>query len=272
MVTLSQCYANRDAREAFGLSTIKTYNAEISSIYVENGFNIREINQEHVEDIKESIMLEKYIPPIVVDVTEKGLRVVDGHHRYFAYLKAIESGYPVVRVRVEGFQGDDADKVSLMLGSARGLKLTPINIANGFSRYVKLGLTISEIAKRENRSESFVRSHLALVECEPEIIEMVNKQELNYSDAIKIQKEHGLKAADYAKNLLEKAKENGKSKVVSQKFNYKTAYTKLSKEVQSVINDLDNADIENSAEVITKALTDLNNILTAINLSNNIDN
>lgn len=260
MATLSQCYSNKDLREAMGLSTIKTYNAMLSSIYIEDGFNIRDIDFEHVEEIKVSIIAGKYIPPIVVDVTEKGLKVLDGHHRYYAYNKAVDEGYPVVRVRVEDFNGSEADKISLMLGSARGRQLSPVNIAEGYIRYVKLGLTVDEIAKRENRSASYVRHHLALADCEKEVLSMVKNKELSATDALTIQKEHGVKAADVAKSFLDEAKLQGKKKVQIKKFNHKTAYTRLSSEVNNIIELINknsiNQDAVSSSDEILKMIAD----------------
>lgn len=270
MATLGQLYSHN--KGDFDMTTKKSYFVGVSYLYIEDGYNIRDIDWTHVQDFKKAYIEGDYVPALVVDVTEKGIKVIDGHHRFLAIQEAIKDGYEITRVKCEDFVGNESDKIALMITSSQGRVLSPAERAAAYYRLSKYGLTYEEIAKKVKRSISDVREHLKLAECDQQIIQMVKNKELNYKDAIKIQKENGTKASDVAKNLLNEAKENGKSKVVSQKFNYKTAYTKLSKEVQSVINDLDNADIENSAEVITKALTDLNNILTAINLSNNIDN
>lgn len=72
MATLSQCYNNKDLREAMGLSTIKTYNAQLTSIYVEEGFNVRDIDWEHVENLRLSIVAGEYIPRWLSKSQKKG--------------------------------------------------------------------------------------------------------------------------------------------------------------------------------------------------------
>lgn len=268
MATLSQCYNNKDLREAMGLSTIKTYNAQLTSIYVEEGFNVRDIDWEHVENLRLSIVAGEYIPPLVVEITEKGLKVIDGHHRYYAYLKANEGGYEVFRVEVKDFTGDEAEKVAFMITSSQGRQLSAPERAMAYLRLAKAGYSVDEIAQKIKRSATDVRHHLELANCDEDVIAMVKKQELSATDALLIQREHGLKASEVAKAFLSEAQLQGKKRVQIKKFNHKRAYATLSAEVNNVIDFLTkyqlNTDIENAADILKSTLDKLNQTMEVV--------
>lgn len=260
MATLSQCYSNKDLREAMGLSTIKTYNAQLSSIYIEEGFNVRDIDWEHVEQLRLAIVAGEYIPPIVVEITEKGLKVLDGHHRYHAYVKAIESGHEIFRIEVKDFNGNEAEKIAFMITSSQGRQLSAPERAIAYSRLIKAGYSVDEIAQKIKRSPSDIRHHLELADCDNEVIEMVKKQELSATDALIIQREYGLKASEVAKGFLSEAQLQGKKKVQIKKFNHKTAYTRLSSEVNNIIETIgkhqSNEDAISSSDEMLKMIVD----------------
>ena len=48
MPSLGQLYNDKES----GLTTRKTYNVPISSIYAEEGYNVRELNQAHVDEFR----------------------------------------------------------------------------------------------------------------------------------------------------------------------------------------------------------------------------
>lgn len=268
MATLSQCYSNKDLREAMGLSTIKTYNAQLSSIYIEEGFNVRDIDWEHVEQLRLAVVAGEYIPPIVVEITEKGLKVLDGHHRYHAYIKAIESGHEVFRIEVKDFNGNEAEKIAFMITSSQGRQLSAPERAIAYSRLIKAGYSVDEIAKKIKRSSTDIRHHLELADCDEEVIDMVKKQELSATDALIIQREHGLKASEVAKSFLSDAQLQGKKKVQLKKFNHKTAYSTLSAEVNNVIDFISkrqsNTDLVSSDETLVAVLEKLQQTMEVV--------
>lgn len=83
MTTLSQLY-NQKEKNGSDTTTRKTFLVPLAELYVEPGFNVREIDQEHVIEFRDAFIAGELIPPLAVQVTEQGVRIVDGHHRYYA--------------------------------------------------------------------------------------------------------------------------------------------------------------------------------------------
>jgi len=113
MPSLGQLYNDKDA----GLTTRKTYNVPLDKIYAEEGYNVRELNRAHVEEFRDAFIAGEYIPPLAVEVTERGVKVIDGHHRYHGALAAIEMGHDIVRLECKDFVGSEADKIAFMVTS-----------------------------------------------------------------------------------------------------------------------------------------------------------
>ena len=175
MPSLGQLYNDKES----GLTTRKTYNVPISSIYAEDGYNVRELNQAHVDEFRDAFIAGEYIPPLAVEVTERGVKVIDGHHRYHGALAAIALGHDIVRLECKDFVGSEADKIAFMVTSSQGLALTP----------------------------------LELHECTPYIKKLVRDGSMNYAIAIGISREHGVYADREASRLMKKAEAAGKKKV-----------------------------------------------------------
>lgn len=232
MATLGQLYSTGNS----GLTVKKTHMVPLQSIYIEEGFNVRDIDFDHVNEFKEAFIAGEYIPPLFVEVTEKGVKVIDGHHRYLGALEAVKSGHEIARIECKDFTGTEADKIAFMITSSQGKPLLPTERAVAYHRLINQGFSVDEIAKKVKRSPTDVRHHLQLAECEPQIKAMVKAHEISSSDAIALQKEHGALAAQVAKQALIDAQEQGKNKVVLKKFNHKTAYSTLSAEVNNVID------------------------------------
>lgn len=54
----------------------KTYLVPIAELYVEEGYNVREIDQEHVIEFRDAFIAGEYIPPLAVQVTEQGIKII----------------------------------------------------------------------------------------------------------------------------------------------------------------------------------------------------
>ncbi|MBB1584227.1 DNA-binding protein [Serratia sp. OS31] len=213
MATLSQRYS---ARESIGsdIATRKTFLVPLDEIYIEEGFNVRELSQENIEGFRDAWMAEnEYIPPLVVEVTERGVKVIDGHHRYSGALLAREAGHNLVRIECKDFAGSEADKIALMITSSQGKPLSPIERGAAYQRLVNQGWTNAEIAKKVKRSESDILQHLQLQECTPYVKSLVRTGSMNYALAISINREHGVYADKEAARLMKKAEDAGKTKV-----------------------------------------------------------
>ncbi|APS33799.1 MULTISPECIES: ParB/RepB/Spo0J family partition protein [Serratia] len=212
MATLSQRYS---AKESIGsdITTRKTFLVPLSEIYAEDGYNVRELNQAHVEEFRDAFIAGEYIPPLAVEVTEQGVKVIDGHHRFHGALLASEAGHEVMRLECKDFVGTEADKIAFMVTSSQGLALTPIERGAAYQRLVNQGWTNAEIAKKVKRSESDILQHLQLQECSPYIKSLVRAGSINYALAIQINREHGVYSDREAARLMKKAEESGKKKI-----------------------------------------------------------
>ncbi|MCD0204842.1 DNA-binding protein [Klebsiella aerogenes] len=209
MPSLGQLYNDKDA----GLTTRKTYNVPVASIYAEEGYNVRELHQAHVEEFRDAFIAGEYIPPLAVEVTERGVKVIDGHHRYHGALAAIALGHDIVRLECKDFVGSEADKIAFMVTSSQGLALTPLERGAAYHRLQNQGWSPSEIATKVKRSESDILQHLQLHECTPYIKKLVRDGSMNYAIAISISREHGVYADREASRLMKKAEAAGKKKV-----------------------------------------------------------
>ncbi|NCG55156.1 ParB/RepB/Spo0J family partition protein [Serratia fonticola] len=212
MATLSQRYANKKAENS-EISTKKTFLVPLSEIYAEEGYNVRELNQPHVEEFRDAFIAGEYIPPLAVEVTEHGVKVIDGHHRYYGALAATEAGHEIPRLECKDFVGTEADKIAFMVTSSQGLALTPLERAAAYQRLLNQNWKTTEIAKKVKRSESDVIQHLQLAECSGYIKSLVRTGSMNYAIAIGIHREHGVYADREAARLMKKAEDAGKTKV-----------------------------------------------------------
>lgn len=198
-----------------GTKVNKTYMVPFDELYLEEGYNVREASPEHVEYFKNRWKKGDQIPALDVEVTERGIKIIDGQHRYLGALEAIKDGSKILRVECKDFVGDEASKVSHMIKSSQGRSLSPLDRGRGYHRLTKLGWTIPQIADDVGRSESDVRNHLQLYqECSPYIQSLVRKGAIkDYTLALDITKKHGVFADKFAAKMMAKAESAGKGKI-----------------------------------------------------------
>lgn len=151
--------------------------------------------------------------PSAVEVTELGVKVIDGHHRYHGALAALAMGHEIVRLECKDFTGSEADKIAFMVTSSQGLALTSLERGAAYHRLQNQGWSPSEIAVKVKRSESDILQHLQLHECTPYIKSLVRAGSMNYAIAIGISREHGVYADREAFRLMKKAEAAGKKKI-----------------------------------------------------------
>ena len=213
MATLNQHYSSKTT----GTTVRKTFLVPLNELYVQPGFNVRDIDQEQVDGFRQAYEAGEFVPPLAVEVTTQGVKIIDGHHRYHGALLA-DAGRGEIRLECKDFVGSEADKVAFMVTSSQGRQLSSIERAQAYLRLRNQGLSNDEIAAKVKRSVSDVATHLQLIECEEPIREMVKSGEMGYTTAIALQKEHGADAGRVAGELKEKAQAEGRKKVVQQKF------------------------------------------------------
>lgn len=191
----------------------KTFLVPLTELYVEPGYNVREIDEEHVAEFRDAFIAGEFIPPLAVQVTEHGVKVIDGHHRYYGAKMATESGHEIARLECKDFSGSEADRIAFMVTSSQGKALSPLERAAAYQRLLNQGWTNTEIAKKVKRSTADVDQHLQLLECGDSLIEMVKAGEVAPTTAVALSREHGSKAGAVAHEQMQKAKAAGKSKL-----------------------------------------------------------
>ncbi|WP_313109116.1 DNA-binding protein [Atlantibacter sp.] len=212
MSSLSQLYKSKD-KNGTETTVKKTFLVPLAEIYVEPGFNVREIDQIHVEEFRDAFIAGEYVPPLAVQVTEQGVKIIDGHHRYYGAKLATEAGHEIPRLECKDFVGTDADRIAFMVTSSQGKPLTPLERAAAYQRLINQGWEPAEIAKKVKRSVADVDHHLQLLACGDELIDMVRSGEVAATTAVALSREHGPQASSVAVEQMSKAKAAGKKKL-----------------------------------------------------------
>ncbi|QUG75997.1 DNA-binding protein [Erwinia sp. E602] len=212
MTTLSQLYNNRK-KNGSGTTTKKTFSVPIEELYLEEGSNIRSVDKEHAEYMRDCWIDGSDLPPLSVEVTEKGIKVIDGQHRFIGAQLAIAMGHSIPRIECKDFVGTELDKLAHMAKSSQGKPITPIQRAGAYNRARNQGHTSAEIARAFGRSVADVEDHLQLLSSGEVLIGMVAAGEVAATTAVALSREHGVKAGSVAAAGLAKAKAAGKSKL-----------------------------------------------------------
>ena len=208
---LAKIYDNKGKNDT-NITTRKTYLLGVDELYVETGYNIREIDQTHVEEFRDAFIAGEHVPPLAVQVTEQGIKVIDGHHRYYGARLAKEAGYEI-RLECKDFIGNEADRIAFMVTSSQGRALEPLERAAAYQRMINQGWEPAEIAKKVKRSLADVDHHLALLTVGDGLMAMVKTGEVAATTAVAMVREHGVQASKVAQQQLEKAKASGKKKL-----------------------------------------------------------
>lgn len=211
MSNLLQVYKNKDDNET-DITVRKTYLLGVSELYIEPGYNVRDIDQAHVEEFRDAYIAGENVPPLTVQVTKQGVKVIDGHHRLHGAKLAQEAGHEI-RLECKDFVGNEAERIAFMVTSSQGRPLEPLERAAAYQRLKNQGWEPAEIAKKVKRSVADVDHHLALLTVGDGLIEMVKTGEVAATTAVAMVREHGAKAETVAKTQLAKAKASGKKKL-----------------------------------------------------------
>jgi ParB-like chromosome segregation protein Spo0J len=188
------------------------------ALEVEEGFNARPLNAEHVAEMSLAWRNGAVFPPLEVRVEDGRILIVDGHHRHAAALDAISKGAEVRTLDVRQFRGNDADRVAHMISSASGLPLTPLQLGVQYRKLIGFGWTEKQIADRVGKSGQHVKDMILLAEANSDVHQAVNAGEVTGTTAVTLVKKHGSKAGKVIREVVEKAKASGKTKATPKMF------------------------------------------------------
>jgi len=180
---------------------------------IEEGFNARPLNPDHVAEMSLAMRNGATFPPLEVRVDDGHILIVDGHHRHAAALKAIAEGFEIKSLDVRHFRGNDADRVAHMLNSASGLALTPLQLGVQYRKLIGFGWTEPQIANRRGKSVQHVKDMIQLAEANSDVHQAINAGQITGTAALKMVKQHGSKAGEVIRDTVEQAKAEGKDRV-----------------------------------------------------------
>ena len=220
--------ANKDNNP---LAAAKGFSASPDDIYVIPGFNVRSLDNDHVEAMRKAYEDGQYLPPILVAVGENGrLELVDGHHRLAAAKLA-----NVKRLQLSEFEGSPVERISMAVRSSQGRSLSATERARAYQRLRSHGWSDKEIADSVGRSEGDVANHLLLADCGSEVLQMLDDKVVKPTPVIALARQHGaenvaraLKEAVQKKDI-EAIKEQGAEKIKAIRRGKKPSSTSTAK-------------------------------------------
>ncbi|WKE49064.1 ParB/RepB/Spo0J family partition protein [Gluconobacter oxydans] len=173
----------------------KLFSIQLENLHVQDGFNLREDDEglkDHIAAIADFIMQGGQLPPLLVRIAEDGrVMIVDGHCRFGGYTLAKERGYAVEWLDVLPFRGDDNDAVAMIMHSASGKPLTPLETAEGYKRLHDAGMTPIEIGKRFGKTRQSVDGLLLVGNAHPMIKNMIRNGIVTAAIAATAIRQHG---------------------------------------------------------------------------------
>lgn len=208
----------------------KTFMVPVELLIVECGFNVRDLDQEHIDAMAQSYSEGKMMPALVIRTTKDGFKVVDGHHRLSAARIA-----GVQRLECKEFTGTEAEQVAFMVSSSQGRNLKPIERAHAYRRLINLGMTKDEIAKAVSRSRADVDNHLLTLEAGDDVIQAIKDGEVAATEVQREMRKSGTGAQDKIMGAVRKAREEG-GKAKLRKFTKK--HQDRTMEILSGMHDL----------------------------------
>jgi ParB-like chromosome segregation protein Spo0J len=211
-------------------------------IETEPGFNARPLDPEHTAMIKLAYKNGATLPPLMVRVDEGRIVIVDGHHRLAAIMSLIADGEEIQRVDAMHFRGNDAERITLMLTSAQGKPLTPLEMGRQYRKLAAYGWKVG-------KSTQHVSDMTQLAHSDTDVQDMVTRKEVSASTAVTVVKKHGSRAGKVLAGQLKEAKAAGKKKVTKPKSTGIETWLAMMS-----IDESCSPAIRNAAEVLSKHL------------------
>lgn len=208
--------------KADGIQEITQFKVHPSFVEFEEGFNLREDNEElreHIQRLKAAMKAGAYIPPIDVQVVGERVLLRDGHCRTTAALELNAEGFEYL-LECRQIRGNDADAVFHMIGSGQGKSFTPLELGRGFLRLIHMGQTVATIAARSGLHRSTVENGIALAEAPAAVQQMIAHGEVASHTALKVVRKEGPeKAVETLKAGVKEAAKAGKKKATGKHIN-----------------------------------------------------
>ncbi|MED1599762.1 ParB/RepB/Spo0J family partition protein [Alkalihalophilus marmarensis] len=131
----------------------------------------KHFNEERLQELANSIKFDGLQEPILVRPFAGKYEIVQGERRYRAHKIA---GISEIEVKVKDLSTEDAFHLSVIENIQRE-QMTPIEEANAFMKYVEMGFTHEQIAKKVSKNREYITSRLRLLKLVPFIHDWIAK-------------------------------------------------------------------------------------------------
>ncbi|WP_323025757.1 DNA translocase FtsK [Castellaniella sp.] len=201
-----------------GVKKSDLYRVDPRLIEEEEGFNLRDYEDPdviaHIESFARAYLAGQHVPPLLLRTSADGrILVVEGHCRRRGALLAIERGADIKYLDALPFKGNDVERVNVMIKSAEGLKLKPLEIAFGYLRLRRFGHNNVEIGRDQGVTPARVEQLLLLATANSDVHQQVKSGRVAVEAAIEAVRKYGDDAGAFLSGELAKAQAQGKSKV-----------------------------------------------------------
>lgn len=182
-----------------------------------------------LEELASSIKEHGVLQPIIVKKSIKGYELIAGERRTKA---SILAGVRTVPAIIKDFTDEEMMDIALLENIQRE-DLTPIEIAEGFKKYIeRTGLTQEEIAIKFGKSRSYITNLLGLLSLPNKVKNLINKGKISQSHArvlSKLEEEETIisltdKIIDEGVSVRELEKLASGEKIIKKKPLAKTSY------------------------------------------------
>lgn len=185
-------------------------------IEIEQGFNARPLDIDHVGSMMKAIMNGATMPALDVRVDAGRVILVDGHHRHAAYMCLIGEGKDIRRVDCRQFRGSDVDRIAHLLTSAQGKPLTPLEMGLQYRKLISLNLLPVEIAAKVGKSRQHVDDMLILAMANSDVHGLVRSGKVSAKVAVSVQRKHGDNSGAVLAGHVAEAEKAGKKKATEK--------------------------------------------------------
>jgi ParB/RepB/Spo0J family partition protein len=190
---------------------------------VDPAYNVRDLTTpealEKLEELKASIIENGVRTPLEVRLEGEDVFVISGHRRLAATLTAIAEGVEIKSIPVipEPKNTSEIERCLNLVVSNDGEPLKPLEIAEVCRRLVVYGWDHQQIARRMGRKSSqWVKNHLDMLALPAEVQQMVKREEVAATEAVKVHKKEKGEAVTTLKAAKQEAESRGKKKVTAK--------------------------------------------------------
>lgn len=145
----------------------------------------RNIREESLQELAESIRQVGVLQPICVRPKDEGYEIVYGERRYWA---AALAGLPSIPAFVRNMTDAEAEDAAITENLQRE-DVTPLEEATAYKRALESGRhSVESLVGKFGKSEAYIRSRLKLNELIEELADLLDREEISVGVAIEIAK------------------------------------------------------------------------------------